>query len=254
LFGGGVFFRKSAKSAVSDLREGTNGTLSLDVATLVPSGDVFLKKSASSAAEERLRGACFRSTSETLPCPPELVGGDTGISRASTPGLFRVPGEVVLLWNTSSTIAGEADRASVGLTLSGGPSTGRLFGSEPFALPGLTCIRGGEDALACSAQGGSDRRSSLGFCFCAVDEPGNELSSPSSSDSSRSRGTIFGERLASGEPAGEADVFFNRLLFDREKVELCRPNGEPVAGILLTATGGTALTRPRFALPLRQSG
>lgn len=212
-----------------------------------------MKKSASSAAEERLRGACFRSTSEALPCPTELVGGDTGFPQASTPGLFRVSGEVVLLWNTSSTIAGEADRVSVGSTLSGGPNTGRLFGSDPFGLPGLTCIRGGEETLACSAQGGLERRSSLRFCFGAVDEPGNELSSPSSSDSSRSRGIIFRDRLASGEPAGEADVFFNRLLFDREKVELCRPNGEPVAGILLTATGGAALTRPRFPLPLRQS-
>jgi hypothetical protein len=132
----------------------------------------------------------------------------------------------------------------------GRPSTGIRLGPVGLVLADLMRTGAGDVPLACSPQGGSDRKISVKLDFRGdVGSRGRDSFSAVSLKSSLSLGIILAAgRLADAGIPDDMEGFRSLLLSDREKVELCRPSGELFGVTLLlrpVPAGGEELTRDR---------
>jgi len=151
--------------------------------------------------------------------------------------------------NTCVSKGGSTGRARDGAI--GRPSTGIRLGPVGLILADLIRTGEGVAPLACSPQGGSDRKISAKLDFRGdVGSRGRDSFSAVSLSSSLSLGTILtAGRLAEAGIPDDMEGFRSLLLSDRENVELCRPSGELFGVFLLlrlpAPAGGVELMRDR---------
>ena len=241
-----MFLKKSASSAVSDFFRECIGSGEADSGSLA-GGAVFLKKSAKSAAEDRLRGEETASISASF----ARFGIGSGSVTEST-CLVRSASELAAV-DARNTFC--SSRESAGLARDGAmgrPSTGIRLGPVGLVLADLIRTGAGDAPRACSPQGGSDLNISAKLDFRGdIESTGRCSFSTVSLRSSLSLGIIFAAgRLAEVGIPDEMEGFCSLLLLDRENVELCRPSGELFGVSLLLrlpapAAGGEELTRDR---------